>query len=153
VDTCGSAIDTALAIYTGTCGSLTEIACNDDATGCPCNGPASSIDLPALAAGTYVIRVSDKNIGTGGAFTVLASLTAVANDNCANAPTITVGTAVNGTTACTTNDGVSSCDPTGRDVWYKVVATAGQNLHIQTCGSTIDTVVAVYSGTCGSLTE
>lgn len=51
VDTFGSDYDTGLAIYTGSCGSLTEAACNDDAGG----GITSQVILPASAGTTYFI--------------------------------------------------------------------------------------------------
>jgi hypothetical protein len=71
IDTCGSSIDTVLSIYT-TCGGA-EIACNDDCGGSPCSATSSCLSLPGSTPGTYLIRVSDKNLGFGGAFQVRAS--------------------------------------------------------------------------------
>jgi hypothetical protein len=71
------------------------------------------------------------------------------NDNCANATTLTLGAvAVTSTTISATNDGVSSCDPTGNDIWYQVNTVAPGILNVDTCTSLIDTVLTVYS-TCG----
>ncbi|MBL8862090.1 MAG: lamin tail domain-containing protein [Planctomycetes bacterium] len=73
-----------------------------------------------------------------------------ANDNCANATTLT-GASVAGNTLTATNDGSSSCDATGNDVWYTF--TAGVNagtLNLNTCGATIDTAISVYDA-CGGL--
>ena len=50
VDTFGSDFDTGLAVYTGSCDSLTEVACNDD-TG----GVTSQVILPTAAGVTYYI--------------------------------------------------------------------------------------------------
>ena len=50
VDTFGSDYDTGLALYTGSCGSMTEVACNDD-TG----GVTSQVILPTTAGTTYYI--------------------------------------------------------------------------------------------------
>ncbi|OQC03720.1 MAG: Serine/threonine-protein kinase pkn1 [Candidatus Hydrogenedentes bacterium ADurb.Bin101] len=50
---CGSGFDTTLAAYTGTCGALTEIACNDDW----CRYE-SRICFPVEAAQPYLIRVA-----------------------------------------------------------------------------------------------
>ena len=50
VDTFGSDFDTGLAIYTGSCDALTEVACNDD-TG----GVTSQVTLPTTAGTTYSI--------------------------------------------------------------------------------------------------
>ncbi|MCC6322835.1 MAG: hypothetical protein IT438_15535 [Phycisphaerales bacterium] len=56
--TCGSAIDTLLAVHRGDCLSLVEIACNDDAGGCAASGVASRTPGVAMNAGeTYYIEV------------------------------------------------------------------------------------------------
>ena len=84
---------------------------------------------------------------------------APANDNCAAAISVGTGGTLLGTTAGATNDGAASCDPGGaasKDVWYSYTnATTGVRLlTATTCGTTaIDTVLSVYSGTCGALTE
>ncbi len=49
VDTFGSDFDTGLAAYAGSCDSLTEVACNDDAGG----GVTSQVILPTAAGTTY----------------------------------------------------------------------------------------------------
>ncbi|HEV2695324.1 MAG TPA: immunoglobulin domain-containing protein [Verrucomicrobiae bacterium] len=48
VDTLGSDFDTGLAIYTGGCGSFTEVACDDDS-----DGVTSALSIPATAGTTY----------------------------------------------------------------------------------------------------
>ncbi|HSY16849.1 MAG TPA: immunoglobulin domain-containing protein, partial [Candidatus Acidoferrales bacterium] len=60
VDTLGSDFDTGLAIYTGSCGSLTEAACNDDF-----DGVTSAISLPATAGTTYYFLIGgyDGHVG------------------------------------------------------------------------------------------
>ena len=50
VDTFGSDFDTGLALYTGSCDSLTEIACNDDF-----GGVTSQVTVPTTAGTTYFI--------------------------------------------------------------------------------------------------
>ncbi|MBK6830024.1 MAG: hypothetical protein IPG92_04405 [Flavobacteriales bacterium] len=40
--TCGANFDTELAVYSGTCGSLVSIGCNDDAAAGPCNATLQS---------------------------------------------------------------------------------------------------------------
>jgi hypothetical protein len=55
--------DTFLSAYTGSCGALTEIACNDDAAGC---GGFSSVMAVAVEAGQdYLIRVGGFGGGAG----------------------------------------------------------------------------------------
>ncbi len=73
LDTCGSSFDTVLSVYTGTCGALTEVACNDDCGGSPCGGTDSCFTGPVSAGTTYLIRVSGKN-GASGSFVLHASL-------------------------------------------------------------------------------
>ncbi len=50
MDTFGSDFDTGLAIYTGMCDALTEVACNDDF-----GGVTSQITMPTTAGTTYFI--------------------------------------------------------------------------------------------------
>ena len=70
LDTCGVGFDTVISLYSNCSGlPASFIACNDDATGVPCSGPASAISLPMLAGQTVKIRVSDKNTA-GGPFTM-----------------------------------------------------------------------------------
>jgi len=73
-ETCGGASwDTVVAAYTGTCGNLTPVACNDDA----CNGLQSSITISATTGTTYFIRVGQYNDNDtqGGVFTLNVSVT------------------------------------------------------------------------------
>ena len=61
VTTCGQAgFDTVIEVFTGSCGALSSVACNDDA---PC-GLQSSVSVP-VAAGTYRIRVGGYSNATG----------------------------------------------------------------------------------------
>ena len=60
VDTFGSDFDTGLAVYTGSCGSLTEIACNDDA-----GGDTSQVTLLTTAGTTYSILAGGYSAHTG----------------------------------------------------------------------------------------
>src|SRR5439155_26119301 len=58
VDTCIANFDTVLSVYTGSCGGLTLIGCNDNATNGPCiGGPGSVVTFNALAGVTYTFRV------------------------------------------------------------------------------------------------
>jgi alpha-tubulin suppressor-like RCC1 family protein len=60
VDTFGSGFDTGLAIYTGSCDSLTEVACNDD-TG----GVTSQVTIPTTAGTIYSILAGGYSAHTG----------------------------------------------------------------------------------------
>jgi len=59
VDTCGAtqpASDSVITVYTGSCGSLTQVACDDDTCATP--GLGSQLSFAATCTTTYIIRVS-----------------------------------------------------------------------------------------------
>jgi hypothetical protein len=59
VDNCGAsqpASDSVITVYTGSCGSLTEVACDDDTCATPSLG--SQLSFTATCNTTYIIRVS-----------------------------------------------------------------------------------------------
>ena len=165
ISTCGSSFDTKLAVYAACpTGPGTAIACNDDAGTC---GTGSTVTFTATAAATYLIRVGGFDAdGTGpgapasGAGTV--SITAPncapqppANNPCAGAYWLSDGVAFSDSTTLATNDGTATCGAaqTSADVWFKYRPTTTGNVAFNLCGSGFDTVLAVYSGTCGSLTQ
>jgi hypothetical protein len=162
ISTAGSAIDTAIAVFTGGCAG-TEIACNDDASGCIGSGTFSNISLPGLAAGTYLVRVSDK--GTPGSFSIRASLDTLGNDTCCSATLVSVPSSTTGTTVgasldaglpvCTgpgVTDGGGNTQITSPSVWYRVVSPTSQTIYADLLTSSYDTKLSVYTGSCGALT-
>jgi len=78
-------------------------------------------------------------------------------DACSNA--LTVGTPYNGSLTTTTAT-LDPTDPTpgcgngsrGRSVWYRFTAPTTGTLTVNTFGSSYDTILAVYRGSCGALT-
>ena len=64
---CGSAYDTKIDIYTGSCGSLTSVVCNDDFCGFQ-----SEVTWLSVAATTYYIRVHGF-VGATGSYTLNVS--------------------------------------------------------------------------------
>lgn len=90
-----------------------------------------------------------------------------ANDDCSGAIALTPGGTFAQNAVVSTNAGATatsdatathSCQTTGyRDVWYSVVVPASGNITIETqsvSGSNVtDTVLGVYSGSCGALTQ
>lgn len=72
VDTCGSLFDTSLAVYTGTCGSLALVACNDDApANSPCGGSGDSfVSFSATANTDYRIRIGGPGTAGTGRLTI-----------------------------------------------------------------------------------
>lgn len=73
----GTLSNTQIALYSGPCTSLTEVACNDDAPGPGCGGTTTSnsqLNLTGLTNGTYYIRVDGRNAKVG-TFGILAATT------------------------------------------------------------------------------
>ena len=58
----GTITDSGLSLYSGTCGSLTQIACDDDSSP---NGAMSMISAALAASTTYYLRVWKYSSGTG----------------------------------------------------------------------------------------
>ena len=155
----GTSSTTAIALYTGTPGSLLFI-----------NSACASTTLEAggLTSGvTYYVRVytTTSVVSTNSLFDICVSTlpTPVPNDECNAAITLTVNADLNcgvttfaTTVGATQSTGVTSptCGATGvnDDIWYKFTATASSHAIslISDSGST-DRAMQLYSGTCGSL--
>src|SRR6266567_492678 len=77
-----------------------------------------------------------------------------ANDACSGAVAMTAETvyAVNTANATSTGDPTPPClSLFGKGVWYTFTPSVTRVVTISTCGSGFDTVVAVYTGACTSL--
>jgi len=144
---CGSSFDTKLAVFTGSCAALTCVIGSDDFC-----GTQSQVSFPTTIGTTYLVLVTGFSTNTG-AFTLAATSTAPANDLCANAVPVACGSTVTGSTRCANVDGPgTSCNglSVGPDVWYTIVGN-GTPITASLCGSTYDTKLEIYSGTCGAL--
>jgi len=80
------------------------------------------------------------------------------NDECTGAVAVTLGVAATGATCLATNSAgvpVPSCQANSNaDIWYTFTATATAGHTLTTCNSNFDTVLIIYTGTCGgTLTE
>lgn len=163
VDTIGSAIDTALSLHPA-CGAA-AMDCNDDIAACFGTGTVSAMGPTLLAAGTYFVRVSDKNLGAGGAFNVRVR-TAGFNDNCCGAISVGIPSATAGTTVGATLDAPVPpvCDGPGvadrggntavtaASVWYTVVSPVNQTVYADILNASHDSKLTVYTGSCGVFT-
>ena len=159
IDTCGSALDTTLGVYTGTAvDGLTEVAANDqDPTG-QC-ADQSRVRFDAVAGTTYRIAVDGYIDDEGDLAVNVAPAPVPVNDAFADAQTLT------GSTATAAGSNVDATGETGEpdhtggslplaSVWYRWTAPAGGRFRIDTCGSTFDTTLGVYTGTAvDGLTE
>ena len=111
----GSSIDTAMAIYTGSCGSLTQIACDDD------SGPGlfSAITVTGLPNTTVYIRIYSYNNQSAGEFDIVAyspecPFTTTWNGSSWNngTPNIATSAIINGNYDSAINGDFESCDCT-----------------------------------------
>lgn len=163
--------DWAMSLYSGTCGSLTELYCNDDGGA----GLLPLIKANALTPGeTYLLRVFEFGGDDFGSFELLATevtMVPPVNDACANAIDITSNLVVQGSclpfcghninsTASgetPTPAGVCGAFGAGKDVWYKatVPATGAISIELQQYASAgpQDWAMAAYTGSCGALVE
>ncbi|MCC6360179.1 MAG: hypothetical protein IT450_15655 [Phycisphaerales bacterium] len=69
------------------------------------------------------------------------------NDDCTTAEVVGAGaTAFNNFSA--TNDGLAVCSTSNKDIWYQYTLSADAEVRVDTCGSSFDTVLAVFDA-CG----
>jgi hypothetical protein len=156
VDTNDSlAFDTLLAVYSGTPGAFTELACSDDA-----NGLLSEVCVDGLTIGdTYYVQAASFSAFDLGEITVTLECpcpAGLANDACESA--IALGPLPASVTVDLTDasdDITSACGVfTGpfQDVWYSVIGT-GNELVASTCNAgnqVSDTKISVFCGDCGA---
>ncbi|MEM7202711.1 MAG: VCBS repeat-containing protein [Planctomycetota bacterium] len=145
-----AAFDTVLAAFAGSCGTLTEIACNDDTC-----GDASEITFPVSAGQTYYVAVGGSGGATGDFRLELRGRPG--HDTCARALPIGLGLTDGSNARATTGAVTGSCGSMGSDVWYVFTAPRDEVITAGFCapGATadFDTALAVFSGDCGGLTE
>ncbi|MBB6330639.1 hypothetical protein HNP24_001589 [Chryseobacterium sediminis] len=155
--------DSVLTVYNGSCSSLTEIACDDDSG----QDSFSKISLTGQIPGVilYVSVWKYASSINNGEFQISAyEPTPPSNDNCSGAIPISLGTdftsgAITSTNISATSDSSSpACNAdSAENVWFKVIVPASGNLTVETrevSGSSFDdSVLTIYNGTCGSLTE
>ena len=177
LDFCASDFDTRVLVFSGSCGVLTCVGGNDDATpSCSPNLFQSGFTFPASLGTDYYIYVSGYSGATGNVgFDVNCAplCAAPVNDDCASPTSLTLGLAgtcgantVTGTNFCAaTSTMTTTCEPFSsiQDVWY--TATTGTNPNVSmtiTDGTGTNWEVAVYSSCptvansdiiCGAITS
>jgi len=144
---CGSAYDTKIGVFSGTCGSLTCVTGNDDFCGLQ-----SQVTFTSVFGTQYYVLVTGFGSASG-AFT-LTRTCVFPNETCAGAININCGQVINGTTVGAAADAVGTCGTalgTAPGVWYGFIGD-GSPVTMSLCGSAYDTKIGVFSGTCGTLT-
>ncbi len=144
-------------VFSGTCGSLTSLVCNDDAS----TGTTGTAHLLNLSVGTtYYVRVFHYYAGSGSdTFTMcLMDAPAPPNDECNNAVLVSASSTVCASPVTGTSEYASQSLPgcagnADDDVWYKFVATATSHSLEVTGSGAYDAVVELFSGNCGTLTS
>lgn len=143
----GTTYDSKIGVFTGTCGSLVCVTGNDDFCGLQ-----SQVTFATTSGTTYYVLVTGFG-SAAGAFTLTRTST-LPNDACTGAIPISCGQTINGSTACGASvDAVSFCGTslnTAPGLWYSMVGD-GAPVTLSLCGSTYDTKIGVFTGTCGSL--
>lgn len=150
ISTAGSGIDTRIAIYTGgALAGLTPVAANDDADA---YSTSSRVAFPIVPGTAYQIAV-DGFAGYRGALALAITHvppgTPPANDNFAAAAVLTADSPAAGTTinaTAQTGEPAHAMLPASRSVWWQWTAPANGTVSLNTSGSTVDTMLAVYTG-------
>ncbi len=155
--TTNPAFDIKLSVSTGTCGSLTNIACTDAAP--------ETATFTTVNGVTYYVYVAHWLAGstTTGTFTISRTCTAapppLSNDNCATAINVAVNSnlsctsTTSGTTVGATQSQTGCLGTADDDVWYSFVATSTIHSVTVTPGTLSDAVLQVFSGPCSSLSS
>ena len=170
-------LDLVFQVYSGACNGLNSIVCVDNSF----TGQSETNQLVGLTVGqTYFVRVYDYYAGTNGNFSICVTGTPTAipsnNEPCAaiTIPNVTSAcqylefTNVSATStvaaptpsACVGGGGpaMGGFSGTTADVWFAITVPASGNVLITSKpnmggGSISDGVMALYSGTCGALTQ
>ncbi len=157
VDTCHPTtnFDTVLSVYSGSCASLIEVGCNDDSA-CGHHPGASRVSVAVMDGQTYTIRVAGYQAATGNfGLNVNSTPAAPVNDSCGS-PTIIPGTGTfTGSTSCASTDDTSAgcAQSLSKDVWFLFTPLCSGTVEFNTFGSSFDTVLRVYTGSCGGLSQ
>ncbi|MCO6490930.1 MAG: T9SS type A sorting domain-containing protein [Phaeodactylibacter sp.] len=149
---CGSGFDTQIAVYEGSCTSLSCVVGNDDFC-----GTQSQVTWNSLAGTTYYLYIDGFSTASGGFILDVSGMLPppIDNDDCATANTITCGETLQGSTIGAFPDAVRRCGPgTGSGgVWYTFNPDGGGFYQsLSTCdAANFDTKITVYYGDCNRL--
>jgi hypothetical protein len=147
--------DTVITAWSGACGALTEIVCNDDWCGLQ-----SHITFGVTSGTVYYISVGGFSNSTGNFSLSIFCTTPSGNDTCSGAITINSSGAVTSGSNLGATTGidpvVGNCGfANGGDVWFVLNPTCSGNFSATTCdpSTNFDTVIGIWDGTagCGNL--
>ncbi|MBI3512378.1 MAG: T9SS type A sorting domain-containing protein [Bacteroidetes bacterium] len=118
-------------------------------------GLQSFLQWTCPSSGVYRVLVARYycNLNGGSAATLAYKILPPANDNCSGALSIALSGSIAGSTSLANTDVAPSCtvgdDPSG-GVWYTFTGD-GNQIVASLCGSTFDTRIRAFTGSCGSL--
>ncbi|HPG70190.1 MAG TPA: hypothetical protein PLO37_25375, partial [Candidatus Hydrogenedentes bacterium] len=111
---------------------------------------SASWPLPVTEGETYYARIAGENGATGSFQVVISLALPPANDECADAETLTEGTAVDGSTANATGTDTTSCGTDDwNDVWY-VYTAPGAGIAFLYVYSDFNMTLALFDGCSGT---
>ena len=152
-DLCGSSYDTAMTLYSGNCAGLIEIVCNDDFCGLQSGTTATSVSV----GDQFLIRIAGYNGGTGFGTLNIAEVVpppGTSNDTCATATPLVLAAPAATDTTVAVNEGLlpfACAGASAPDVWYSFTSASTNDLRFELCGSSYDTAIEIFDGTCGAL--
>ncbi|MCX6924782.1 MAG: hypothetical protein NT154_16440, partial [Verrucomicrobia bacterium] len=120
-----------------------------------------TFDLTSYVGGVHTLRFEFDSDGSGtykGWYLDDISVTGIpapSNDECAGAITLLpdVPFVMSTVEATSVNDPAPTCQPNfGKGVWFTYRPSSSGKMIVSTCGSSFDTVLQVYHGTCRVLT-
>ncbi|MDR6967868.1 hypothetical protein J2X31_001882 [Flavobacterium arsenatis] len=169
ITTCNAVgYDSRLTVYSGSCGTFTCVAGNDDAA-CAASGLRSEVNFNAVAGTDYYVFVhgyqSGTNLSATGNFILTLTCAplctpATLNDECSAPEAVAIGTPLTANNTCSSASlGVAvptsgSGFATYYDSWYSFNSGSNTTLLFETTFTAPVAVgFAVYSGVCGALTQ
>jgi hypothetical protein len=149
-------IDSVLTVYSGVCGALVPLACNDDASLFTLQ---SEVTVFVTAGQPLLLRVGGF-LGDTGNFLLTVSLqngTPAPNDECSGALLVATPTISGSNELAVTDTLAGTCSQGGKNLWYACAApgTGQMTASLAHSGGSadFDTVLAIYEGACGALQQ
>jgi hypothetical protein len=152
VSTLGAGVDTVVDVFTGTCSALASLGCDDDVSG---SSAQSRVIVPVTSGERLLIRVASYRETAPGPLVVSVVLGRPVHDDCRTPTDATAlpfaDEAITLGASAEFYEPVGGCGSSSQSVWYRVLPHTDGFLVADTRGSTYDTVLNAYVGTCGDL--
>jgi hypothetical protein len=153
-------MNAAIAVYSGTCGAFTQLACQQEGSTSP--QVFYTLNNTLYSGQTLYVRAWNRNSAVGGTFSLCVFEPNVpVNDHCANAISLPVSSSCifqNYSALYHTSENGIAPAPTcgffaGGDVWFKAIVPASGQLRIEKQNGTgMNVQYTIYQGVCGAFT-